>query len=375
MTVPFASMKMAHHLHQPTDNSALPLSRRGIDLGWITANQATSNHPSHQQWQQLQAIPLPGTIHRNLPTLEEQIRQAYRCMTSIIEGTPPSQLLTVNPSDSEIQFDLSTISADEHDQQAIEKLYFQGYDNHDEAIGEAWCKVSWLSFHDDDASLRFRFSFGIEGSEDVAANPRQQQLAAALCQQIFPESAAITDNPTLLARLHDIVGLEPINFVERIIYFNAPNGGALFHHDVEPGHVGVIYGQISGSSFWLALSKQQLISEINDFVNQHNIQLSCGDLAAELNRAEHPEIEAIIDHNPQFIHQLVERGFGYILHAGDAILLPQPNEAQCVWHSVFCLGDEPGEGLSFAMRQGELGAQIEQLAADGKLEQLSPLLK
>jgi len=341
-------MRILHHLHQPNHSNAFPLSRRGSPLGWVTPKSRASGDDNHQQWQQLQAVVLFGIIKNQLTALQSESSQAYHCMTSIIEGAPPSQLLHTDATHT-IQFDLSTISADEHDQQAIEKLYFQGYD-HDKEVGEVWCKISWLSFHDEDASLRFRFSFGTEGIEHVAANPQQQQLAAELCQQIFPESAAITDNPTLLALLHDTVGVEPISFVERIVYFNAPNGGALFHHDVEPGHAGVIYGQISGSTFWLALSKQQLIAEIGTFVEQHTIHLSCSDLAAELNRPEHPEIEAIIDHNPQFIHQLVERGFGYILHAGDAILLSQASEEECVWHSVFCLGDEPGEGLSFAMR-------------------------
>jgi len=346
-------MKMViHHQHKPENKNAILLTRRGIDLGWITPSPAVGNKHCRQQWQQLQAVPLFAVIEHRLSALQAKTSQTYRHMTHIIEGTPPSQLLNTSASTSEIQFDLSTISADDHDQQAIEKLYFQGYEN-DAELGEVWCKIAWLSFYDEDASLRFRFSFGIEGVEDVAANPAQQQLAAELCQQIFPESAAITDNPTLLALLHDITALDTIAFVERIVYFNAPNGGALFHHDVEPGHAGVIYGQISGSTFWLALSKQQLITEIRDFVEQHNIHLCCADLAAELNRSEHAEIEAIIDHNPQFIQQLVEHGFGYVLHAGDAILLPQPNEEQCVWHSVFCLGEQPGEGLSFAMRQGE----------------------
>jgi len=31
-------------------------------------------------------------------------------------------------------------------------------------------------------------------------------------------------------------------------------------------------------------------------------------------------------------------------------LLPQRDLDNCVWHSVFTLGDEPGEALSFAVR-------------------------
>jgi len=350
-------MRAIHHLNMPVHANAFPLSRRGIALGWVTPQPlgppAAADH-CRQQWQQLQAVPLPGIIHNCLPALQRETTQAYHWMTSIVEGTSPSQLLNATSSDNGIHFDLTTISADEHDQQAIEKLYFQGYDG-DKAAGEAWCKVSWLSFHDEDASLRFRFSFGTEGIEDVASKPACQQLAASLCQQIFPESAAITDNPTLLTLLQSTLAMESITFVERIVYFNAPNGGAFFHHDAEPGHAGVIYAQISGSTFWLALSKQHLMDEIKDFVLQHNIDLPFIEQAANqtaLNLFEHPEIEDIIDRHPPFIHQLVEHGYGYILHAGDALLLAQTHEEACVWHSVFCLGDEPGEGLSFAMREG-----------------------
>ncbi|MDQ6965148.1 MAG: hypothetical protein Q9M13_09545 [Mariprofundales bacterium] len=350
-------MHAAAPLHKPTDSSSHPLRRRGRELGWITTTAASSKSYGEyrQQWQQLQAVLLPGIIRDNLQSVESHTARSLQWMSAIVEGTPPSQLLDSTPDHATppLQFDLTAISTEEHDQQAIEKLYFQGYSGSDEPLGEVWCKISWLSFHDSDASLRFRFSFGTEGVESVADNPPQQQLAAALCQQLFPEAVAITENPHLLSLLHTIVDIEPISFVERIIYFNAPNGGALFHHDVEPGHIGVIYAQMTGRSYWLALSKQQLIAEIRRFVNQQKIELTCTDLADELNRAEHPELEEIIDHNPHFIRQLVERGFGYTLHAGDAILLAQTSDEEAVWHSVFCLGDEPGEGMSFAMRQRE----------------------
>jgi len=32
------------------------------------------------------------------------------------------------------------------------------------------------------------------------------------------------------------------------------------------------------------------------------------------------------------------------------ILLPQASMDDCAWHSVFCVGDEAGEALSFAIK-------------------------
>jgi len=346
-------MRAIHHLHKPDITASFPLLRRGIALGWVSHHHAQPTIATphcRQQWQQLHAVPLPNIVAKRCTTLQPAIDHAHNTMAAIVNGTPPSSLMSSTCNHGNTTFDLTTISADEHDQQAIEKLYFQAWDG-DTMMDEVWCKASWLSFHDDDASLRFRFSFGTEGVEPVATYPAQQQLAADLCQQLFPESAAITDNPPLQSVIQQTLEIDSIAFVECIVYFNAPQGGALFHHDVEPGHAGVIYAQLSGTTFWLALAKAQLIEAIKAFADQHNIVLP-SDVAAELNRTEHPDIEAIIDHNPQFIHQLVADGYGYILHAGDALLLAQSSEEACVWHSVFCLGDEPGEGLSFAMRPG-----------------------
>ena len=341
-------MRATHHLRQPSLSNAFPLTRRGVALGWVSPCQQEERAiPPKQQWRQLQAVPLPAALRDRLPRHASAIARAHRTMAAIVAGDAPSALFA---TDRDSPFDLTTISTDDHDQQAIEKLYFQAWDG-EAPLGEVWCKVSWLSFHDQDASLRFRFSFGTEGVEDVAADPARQRLAAELCQQLFPESAAVTDHPALLAQLQPILGLEKIAFVERIIYFNAPNGGALFHHDVEPGHAGVIYAQLSGRTFWLALSKQALMEEIQQFAAHHAIDIPLSNLADQLNQTEHPQLEAIIDHNPEFIHRLVSRGYGYMLNPGDLLLLAQRDEEECVWHSVFCLGDEPGEGLSFAMRE------------------------
>ncbi|MDQ7057248.1 MAG: hypothetical protein Q9N62_01790 [Ghiorsea sp.] len=98
-------------------------------------------------------------------------------------------------------------SPEEHDEQGIEKIYADAFaSNEDDVVAEElWCKASWLSFHDEDASLRFRFSWGMEGYEDVSADPLKQTWAGKLCDVLFPESAIITQNNTILDHLSSIL--------------------------------------------------------------------------------------------------------------------------------------------------------------------------
>jgi len=209
----------------------------------------------------------------------------------------------------------------------------------------------------------------MEGFEDVAADPERQQWAGALCDAVFPESHALTKNETLLTHLRHLLDGEPA-FVERIVYFNAPNGGAQMHHDVERGHAGVVYAQLSGATFWLALAKPRLMDELAAFVSDDmNAQALIEvlpkqadrdqlaqlvhkreELAAYMEEPDHELVEAVMDRAPAFIGHLVRQGYAHLLEAGDVLLMPQRDLESCVWHCVVCVGDEPGEGLSFAVR-------------------------
>jgi hypothetical protein len=259
---------------------------------------------------------------------------------------------------------------DEGDRQEIEKLFFDAEQDGEVIAEDLWCKASWLSYHPDDASLRFRFSYGLEGFEDVASDGRRQELAAALTDAIFPESAVVAECGPLQALLARILGSERVLFGERIVYFNAPDGGAQMHHDVERGHAGVVFAQLSGRTFWLALSKPRLMDEIMAFLarddadaelalvlpkaaDREGLRRLAADraaLSAYMEHFDHEWTEALVDRLPAFIAHLIARGYAYILQPGDALLLPQRDLDHCVWHSVFCIDDEPGEALSFAVR-------------------------
>jgi len=353
------------------------LLRRDYELGFVRQPQRPPMPDAScvaKHWQADEAVMLPGLL--DLSPWQSDIQQSHQLMEKTLQGGEVSPLLEQPPYNKRLSahFPLVASSFEEHDEQAIEKIYFDAEaDVGAERICVAedlWCKSSWLSFIEADASLRFRFSFGMECLQDVASDPLRQRWAGRLCDAIFPESAAITSNDTIMNLLKPLLGGSPA-FVERIVYFNAPNGGAQMHHDVERGHDGVVYGQLSGSTFWLALNKQRLMDELIDFIaDAHNgdeIKRLLPDSAARaeltglirdrqtlsnyMDEFDHELVEAVMDRSPLFTQQLVKHGFGFILHAGDVLLMPQRDLELCVWHSVITLGDAPGEALSFAVRK------------------------
>jgi len=339
------------------------LKRRGFEFGWIREDCRPTSPESQkivQAWNHDDVIYLPGLAVDTIKCHTDDIECARELMEKALAGVSLADLLESAPIANRLHppFALVASSTEEHDEQGIEKVYFDVEDAGKCAAEGLWCKASWLSFHDEDASLRFRFSFGMEGYEDVAADPVRQHWAGVLCDRIFPESAAITENPDILTLLQKILGTKP-TFVERIVYFNAPNGGAQFHHDVERGHAGVIYAQITGCTFWLALSKPKLMDEIVGFLMQtdanawqklRQLVANRDALSAYMDESDHETVEALIDRDPAFIQYMIEQDHGFLLRGGDVLLMPQRDLDTCAWHTVFCLDDKPGEGLSFALR-------------------------
>lgn len=341
------------------------LQRRGITYGWIAVDGLAAM-PSAEEvqhaWRADQAVLLPGVLAGELPRFAGEIAQAQQLMEQVLDGESLAELLDAEPYAERLaaDFSLTAASFEENDEQGIEKVYFDAWQDDDVAADDLWCKASWLSFDDTDASLRFRFSFGMEGYEDVAADPERQRWAARLTDAVFPESAAITQHGELNALLRRMLDCREVEYAERIVYFNAPNGGAQMHHDVERGHDGVLFAQMSGSTFWLALAKPLLMDEIDAYLAQapagewtelHALAQDRPALASHLDEPEHDLAESLLDRCPDFCRHLIERGYAYVLAPGDVLLMPQYSLASCVWHSVICLGNEAGEGLSFALKK------------------------
>jgi len=337
------------------------LQRRGFDLGTIRVD-GKKNTPSHdeicQAWQADEAICYPQAIAADVASFTSALHDAHALMEHTLEHGESASVFESEAYMARLHtaFALVASSTEDHDAQGIEKIYFDAITNEHTCAEELWCKVSWLSFHEDDASLRFRFSFGMEGFEDVARDPERQYLAGELCERLFPESVLLTRHSEICSILTRLLGHAP-HFVERIVYFNAPNGGAQFHHDVERGHAGVVFAQLTGATCWLALNKQQLMDAMASFADTHTVSDALQALMRDRNAlseymesVDHAIVEELIDQQSAFIRYLAERGFAHVLQAGDVMFLPQRDLDQCVWHTVFTLGDSPGEALSFAVR-------------------------
>jgi hypothetical protein len=351
------------------------LSQRDSRLGWIGEHHRPAMptvEGARDAWRAALPIVLPGFVAKEIPAQRHHIAQAAALMEAVLDGGECEALLLHAPYTTQLapHFELLGATYDEGDPQEIVKIEFDAVENGEIVAENLWVKLSWLSYEEHDASLRFRFSFGMENYEDVAADPRRQAYAASLTEALFPESAVISANGRLAAFLREMLRVKDFVYVERIVYFNAPEGGAQFHNDVERGHLGVVYAQLSGHTAWLALSTEQLLDEIQAFlarsdadgairgvIRHHKTRTMLFTLAQDraslaeyLNRRDNDPLERLINRCPAFVRTLIERGHAHILNPGDVILLPQHDISHCIWHAVYCLDDEPGEALSFAIR-------------------------
>jgi len=351
------------------------LGRRGYAVAWVgqpSVPQMPSVATIRARWEAGQGTVLPGFVRPALVACQGDLERSRTLVAKLQQGDEIAGLFDVEPYVSRLApgFELLASTVDEGDDQEIETLEFDVVEDGALVAEGLWVKASWLSYDDADASLRFRFSFGMAGYEDVAADFVRQDYAAKLTEALFPESVVISASDELNRLLQQVLGVAEVAYVERIIYFNAPNGGAQMHQDVERGHAGVVYAQMSGETAWIALSKRELVGEIEQFMARTDVDVLLADdipeladrevlkqwcatsqrLSRMLDERDNDPLEVLINRVPAFAKQLIARGYGSILRAGDIMLLPQQSMEHCAWHSVYCVGEEAGEALSFAIR-------------------------
>jgi hypothetical protein len=198
--------------------------------------------------------------------------------------------------------------------------------------------------------MRIRFSFGGERLDDWRSDPERALAADELAEAVFPECRLLTAHRAVASRLRSWTGA-PVRFSERIVFSNAPGGGAVFHHDAEDGQLGVAYAQLAGRTAWLALSKRALAEEIaarprsarRSPARPDGTRAGRARAAAVLRRLEShdPAMDRLLNRTPAFTGRLIERGALYVLRAGDVLLLPSHGPDEAAWHSVFALGRRP----------------------------------
>jgi len=337
------------------------LTRRGCIHGRIVVDEERRSMPTEEDvrttWQAAMPLRLPGLLLSEVSDHADDIRDALTIMKRVRDGEHCAEILLEEPYISRLEpdFDLLAGIHSGDDAQELEKVCFDAVKSGDLFAEDLWMKVSCLSFEDEDDSIRFRFSYGMEMFKNQEDDPLREELAAELARRVFPECTMLSAHRVLCGLLSGVLGYSPL-FVERIIYSNAPGGGAQLHQDVEVGHFGVVYAQLYGHTAWMALPRSELLKQIAIFLAASD----AGEFAALktmtqealielLESDDQGELEALLNATPAFTRQLVDNGYGLILAPGDILLLPQESTEHCCWHSVFCLDDFPGHSLSFAI--------------------------
>ncbi|RMH59922.1 MAG: hypothetical protein D6678_06995 [Zetaproteobacteria bacterium] len=346
----------------------LALRRRGCLHGYVRARRGRKMpefKEIERDWRSARAIHLPGMLLAAVPGFADAIADALQIMRRVRSGESCLDILDEPRYRQRLLPDFEMLAAvhSGHDPQELEKIAFDAVKSGELFAEDIWLKVSRLSFHEQDASIRFRFSYGMEMFKAQEDDPLRERLAAELAERVFPECGIVSEHAELTRLLHALLGFAPA-FVERIIYSNAPEGGAQFHQDVEQGHHGVLYAQLYGRTAWLALPRDALLREMTAFVRdelaasglaadeQWELRWLCAHpeaLIAQLEAEDQGVVERLLNQTPAFTRRLVTRGWGRVLQPGDVLLLPQHAVDACCWHAVFCLDDEPGHALSFAL--------------------------
>lgn len=242
---------------------------------------------------------------------------------------------------------------------------------------DLWLKAGRLSTHAADRSLRLRVSFGREEDDDASQDEARHRAVARLGRDLLPGATDLLDAPELFPALSRTAERE-LYATQGIAYWNAPNGGARFHHDSfhgegAGGQRGVLYWQATGSTVWLALSIEDLAARVRELLGW----LAEGELAwlraeiaptaAELERLQDVAarrdvllhelarpacgiLGPIVD-GPVFTALLADAGHALLLEPGDALLLPNHGLDRTAMHSVFHAGGDVAYGLSFGLRE------------------------
>lgn len=249
---------------------------------------------------------------------------------------------------------------------------------------DLWLKSQRLSNHEEDDSLRVRVSFGEEVKDDASRDLERHWLTASLAARIFPETRALTADRELMGLLGEWVKRRVL-LTQAIAYWNAPQGGALFHHDAfdepdEGRQRGVLYVQLTGATAWLALSTEDLVRRVQEFAallgegdfpwlreawypedaefeGFQDLVADSARCAAELSLPGCGILGHLVNQGPEFTSLLADAGHGFILGEGDAIVLPNHGLTRTCMHSVFCASEETAFSLSLAIREGDTGGR------------------
>ncbi len=354
------------------------LIRRGIDHGHYALLEERPAEDEEQardlftkRWRSARPVVLPGVFqHLAQPAvagdeLYERLSDPENVRPWIAEADLPGGLVA-NPEGDPL----------EEPERDLKKFSFDDPSAHE---GSAWLKLTKLSNHPEDDSRRLRIGFGRERSDDASPLLERQRLISSLGRALLPGMEEICADDQLTPRLSKLLR-GPALLSQPIAYWNRPGGGALLHHDAfgensPSGQRGVLYAQLSGETFWLALSINDLAARVKEMAEAMTLgdlpelreQLYPNDglqpllpilasddlLREELGQPGCGRFASLVNYGPAFTAWLADSGHACFLGPGDALLLPNHGVHHTCMHSVFCVSDHTTYALSMAIRVDE----------------------
>lgn len=326
-----------------------PLRRRGADLGF--AVPITRELPSQSQatriWRDAEPVFLPGMLGNAPARHTTAIARTLRMFDRLRQGSPLlAEFEQRIGSDPDLRYSGSTEGCPPGgDAREIERVFVEAVPGGQRVAKDLWAMLAWLANDESDLSLRIRFSNGADGLEQwMMATNRTAGWVDQFAARAFPEAAAILTCRPLRTLLQHLL-VRPYRLSERIVYNNAPDGGAVFHHDAEPGQLGVVFSQLEGHTAWLAIGKRRLA----DLLARRRHLPNARAAMAALDQGPEAALWRVLNRDAGFTAELAARGALFVLRAGDCILLPSHGQDDVAWHSVLALGPRASLAHSYGI--------------------------
>lgn len=323
-----------------------PLRRRGADLGYaVEVDRQPKSAAQHRAtWDAAEPVFLPGVLGDRPARFAAAIDASLRMFDRLRRGGGfVEEFERRLAGDSDLRYAGSTV--DRSDPREIERVFVDAEPAGVPVATDLWAMLAWIANDETDRSLRIRFSAGKDRLEDWL---QSTDLTAGWVDQFaartFPECEAILDCAPLRTTL-DALLQRPHRLSERIVYNNAPGGGAVFHHDAEPGQLGVCFSQLQGHTAWLAIGKRRLAKLVHHCGGAGSVRAAM----AALDQSDDQELWRLMNRDAAFTAELAARGALFVLHQGDSILLPSHGIDDVAWHSVLALGPRPSLAHSYGL--------------------------
>lgn len=328
------------------------LARRGAKLGSVVELEDVGIDEAelHERWRRDRPIVLRGVLTPALARHRADVRRSLAFFDRVRDGATWQDELWRRLAVSK-EFEPAGASVDLGDARELEKVFAHRRGKRRRIGLDLYGKLSWISVDERDVSLRVRFSFGAEALMEWFDDPSRAVHADAFARAVFPECAVLDGNRALLALVERLLARR-VRLSERIVYNNAPGGGAIFHHDAEPWQLGVAYGQFAGETAWFALPKRELAQLVASLAKSPRAKKSFGTpkrALRALDREDASNLARLLNETPALARALVEHGAFYRLKPGDVILMPSHGVDDVCWHSVFALGAKPGLSHSYGL--------------------------